>query len=316
MALPKTVERQLAQAEALQQSMQDAAAQPPTDVLDNASQLPQAAPAPAAEVQPAPPAPPAPPPEHTVNWEQKFKTIQGMYNAEIPRLQAQNRTYESDLTSLKEQVRVLTTAAQQATKPKDTQAVDPKDIEAFGADLIDMVRRQAAASHASLRDEFAQRISALEESVNGVSQKAAASQESQFYATLRSMVPDWQQINVDERWLAWLSEEDPTFGLPRQAALDRAHHTGDAGRVAALFTQFKNSLPKPRQESLDNQVAPTGSGNPAPTPPVEAPRQRISQKFVQSFYRDVAQNKYHGREAEAARIENEINLAAAEGRII
>jgi hypothetical protein len=130
------------------------------------------------------------------------------------------------------------------------------------------------------------------------------------------MVPDWQQINVDERWLAWLSEEDPTFGLPRQAALDRARHTGDAGRVAALFTQFKASLPKPKQETLDSQVAPTITGAPTPTPQAEAPRQRISQKFVQSFYRDMAQNKYHGREAEAQRIENEINLAAAEGRIV
>jgi hypothetical protein len=223
---------------------------------------------------------------------------------------------ESDLVALKEQVRALTQAAKQATQPKEKPAVDPKDIEAFGADLIDMVQRQASASHAALRDEFATRIAALEQAVTGVSQKTNESMESQFYATLRSMVPDWQQINTDERWLAWLGEEDPTFGLPRQAALERAHATKDAGRVAALFTQFKNTLPKPRQETLDSQVAPTGTGAPVPTAPVEAPKQRISQKFVQSFYRDVAQNKYRGREAEAARIENEINLAAAEGRIV
>lgn len=314
MALPRNVERQLAEAETLHQSLQDAAAQPQTDVIDNASQLAPAASAPA--VEPPPPLAHPAPVEPKIDYEQKYKTIQGMYNAEVPRLQSQNRSMESDLVALKEQVRALSQAAQQAAKPAAKQATDPKDIEAFGADLIDMVQRQASASHAALRDEFAARITALEATVNGVSQKANDSLESQFYASLRAMVPDWQQINTDERWLAWLGEEDPTFGLPRQAALERAHSIKDAGRVAALFVQFKNALPKPKQESLDSQVAPTSTGAPTPTTQAEAPRQRISQKFVQSFYREVAQNKYRGREAEAARIENEINLAAAEGRIV
>jgi hypothetical protein len=42
----------------------------------------------------------------------------------------------------------------------------------------------------------------------------------------------------------------------------------------------------------------------------------MSQKAVQTFYNDLAKGRYRGREAEAERIENEINQAAAEGRIV
>lgn len=313
MATPKIVERQLAEADALQQALIQATPGPDATIVTSASQLqePPAQPTPV-----APPATPAPPAQPSVDWERKFKTMQGMYNTDVPALKAQNLTMQSDVTALKEQVRVLTQAAQQATKPAERPPVDPKDIESFGADLIDMVQRQAQNAHKALRDEFSSRIAALEQAVNGVSQKAATSAENQFYATLRSLVPDWQQINTDERWLQWLSEVDPTFGLPRQAALDHAHQTGDPGRVAALFSQFKAALTPPKKESLESQVTPVGTGSAEPPAQAPAARPRISEKFVRQFYRDVAQNRYVGREAEAQRIEQEINLAAAEGRIV
>lgn len=313
MAIPKNVERQLAEAEALHQAALQATPGPDPTVITDASQLTQAAPPPVAP--PAPPTPPAPPAPPAVDWEQRFKTVQGMYNAEVPSLKAQNRTMESDLTALKEQVRVLTQAAQ-AAKPPERTPVDPKDIESFGTEMIEMVHRQAQAAHKALRDEFSARINALEEAVTGVSKKTTTTIENQFYASLRQMVPDWQQINADERWLAWLSEVDPTFGLPRQAALDHAHQTSDAGRVAALFNQFKAAHTPPKQESLESQVAPVSTGSAAPPAAAPAAKPRLSQKFVQQFYTDLARDRYKGREAEAARIEQEINLAAAEGRIV
>lgn len=314
---PKAVQRQLAQAEAILASQ--AAVPQPTNVIDDVSQLQApAAPAPAPVATPAapevtpPPAAPATPP---VDYEQKFKTLQGMFNAEVPRWQAQSKTLESENVALKEQIRALTEATK-AAKPEKA-PVDPKDAQEFGADVIEMVQRYATASHEALRQEFDARLRELEAAVNGVSKKAEVSLEQQFYATLTKLVPDWEAINTDERWLAWLSEKDPTFGVPRQAALSSAHQSGDAGRVAQVFNLFLSSLPKPRQETLAEQAAPVSAGSaPAPVEATPAPRQMLSQKFVQTFYRDVALGRYKGREAEVARVEAEINSAAAEGRIL
>jgi hypothetical protein len=44
--------------------------------------------------------------------------------------------------------------------------------------------------------------------------------------------------------------------------------------------------------------------------------QMVSSKFIQNFYADVMRGKYKGREADQARIESQINQAAAEGRVV
>lgn len=318
MATPKIVQRQLEAAEALAQSMQ----QPAQPVVTDASQLLTQTPAEsAAQELPPTPAPAPAPTTPTDNWEQKFRTMQGMYNAEVPQLRTQVKTYESEMTALKEQVRALTVAVQ--SKPTEQQAQpDPRDVESFGADMIEMVQRYATKTYEAMRAEFAsfadqldRRLKAVEETVTGVSKKADTTMEAQFYATLNRLVPDWEQINKDATFLAWLGEADPVYRVPRQAALDAAHQRGDVEGVAAVFNTFKASRPSKPSAALASQVSPgTSGGAAAPTAPGAKPM--IAQKFVQQFFSDQAKGRYRGREEEAARIEAEINQAAAEGRIV
>jgi hypothetical protein len=150
--------------------------------------------------------------------------------------------------------------------------------------------------------------------VQGVTTRNEVTLEQQFYATLEGLVPDWQEINADDRWLAWLSEVDPVYGAPRQAALDQARAALDAKRVANVFKAFKAALPVKVQETLQSQVAPSSVGTPAPVSAPEA-KPIISSKFIERFYRDQAQGKYTGREAEFNQIEAQINDAARDGRI-
>jgi hypothetical protein len=104
------------------------------------------------------------------------------------------------------------------------------------------------------------------------------------------------------------------YGATRQAALDAAYQALDAQRAANVFMAFKATLPATRPAgSLANQVAPNGAAAAAPV--AAGAKQLISSKFVEKFYNDLAKGKYSGRDAEAARIEGEINAAAAEGRI-
>lgn len=318
MALPKAIQRQADEAAAAEAVIAQQVQQASEVVVTDPSQLKpaneQPSAPPAVETQ-APP-PPAPPAE---DWQQKYRSLQGMFAQKTSELQSQNKQYESQLALLQQQIQALSqTRAQEEAKAKAE--ADPKDVENFGADMVDMVQRYAERVFQSMATQFGAkvadfetRLKTLEQQVTGVSDRTNLTLEQQFYATLKSLVPDWENINKDERWLAWLADVDPVYGAPRQAALDAAHQKFDVERVANVFKAFKASAPAKPQSSLANQVAPSGAAATAPIAPPA--KQVLSSKFVEKFYNDLAKGRYVGREAEAASIEAEINTAAAEGRI-
>lgn len=301
MSLPKRVQAELEAAEALQAQMdQQALANAPQAI--GISQVPPPVPNEPPSANPPPPPAPVPPPPPKEDFEHKYKVLQGMYAADVKNLSKQLSELTSQFQSFRET---------KAPAPEPVKAtVDPKDVEAFGADLIEMVQRYAERQAA----EVERRLTALEATVHGVAAQSAQTQEQTFYATLNRIVPDWRDINVDPRWLAWLGQRDPVYGAPRQAALDQAFSRLDAEHVASVFNAFVASLPAaPAPASLEDQVAPSSVSSTPPAAP--AARPVITQKSITDFYNDVSRGRYVGRESEQARLEAEINAALAEGRV-
>lgn len=316
MATPKIVEQQLREAEKLTQ-LTAPEGNGPQSVVTDVSQLAAPQPAPAA---PTPTPAPAVAPSPQDSWEQRYRSLKGIFDQKVPELQAQTAAQASQIAALTDQVRTMTDLVKaKATEPKDPPKPthDPRDVEQFGGDLVEMVHRYALqiqnhvdGKYSAAFENVLERIGKLEESVSGVREDTAVTRQSQFYATLGQLVPDYEQINVSEPWLNWLANVDSVYGVPRQAALDAAVKRLDAPRVAEIFKEFKAAM-KP---SAADQVQPnsySGPGAPQATPA----RQLISQKAVQQFYTDVSRGRYRGREAEADRLEAEINLAISEGRI-
>lgn len=251
-----------------------------------------------------PVAQPAPPKE---DFEHKYRVLQGMYSADVASTKKQLSEMERRFAGVVDE---LTTLKARETSAAPAPAVDSKDVENFGADLVEMVQRHMDKVLALVNT----RLGTLEQKVNGVTQQTALTQEQQFYATLGTLVPDWKEINVDQRWLAWLAQEDPVYGAPRQAALDVAHQRMDPVRVASVFKAFKDGLPPPpAPSSLADQVAPSGAASVVPV--ATPPKPFLSEKAINDFYRDLGRGFYAGREAEANQIEAEINAAVAEGRV-
>lgn len=312
MQLPPRVQRDLDAAEALEASFQAPAfdpdivqdvasliAHPPTDPLAVAPQVPAAAPV---------AAPPAPVAQTVISEiEAKYKTLQGMYAKDVTRTKA-------DLGMALERIQQL--EAQERAKPTESAtpaALDPKDVEEFGADIIKMVQRYVEQEVQELRG----RVAALETQVTGVEQKTAQTREEAFYTLLDKLVPYWRDANVDPRWLAWLDVKDEVYGVPRDAALKAAYKRLDAEQVARIFDSFVKSLPAAPQpaESLESQVAPSGSG--ASVEPVQTPvKQRITQAAITKFYNDVGRGLFKGTQQEHDRIVAEIDDAVREGRVI
>lgn len=297
MQLPQRVQDQLQAAEALEQADQAARAQALPRV-SSISDLIAPVPAPVA----APPqvqAPVAQPPTPKDDFEHKYRVLQGMYEADVKQLKAAVR----DLT-----VAQSNRAAEQS--PAAAPTVDPKDVEAFGNDMMDMVQRYVTGAVNTLEA----RVQALEAQLGSVTQDTAQTKEQQFYALLGQLVPAWRAVNETEAWLQWLGVRDEVYGLPRQAALDNAFGRLDAPQVAKVFSAYISSIPAaPAIPSMDNQITPDGAGSSAPQ--VQAAKPILSERAITAFYNDKARGAYAGREAEADAIEAQIDAAVAEGRV-
>lgn len=321
MALPRAIQAQIEQANALL----DAANKPP-EAPPQEPQAQVAAPESGPDPAPAAPEPQAtqepqaqPQPQPDV-WEHKYKTLQGLFNREVPTLQNQVKDLKAQL---EQAVARLNEAADAKAKPAEPEkpVADPKDVENFGSDLVEMVQRvsqhvlgRAASALETKAAALEQRLAQLEQALRGTTQTVAVTAEQAFFDRLTKLVPDWETINANQAFLAWLGEIDPILGQPRQVALDAAQQTLNADRAAAVFKAFApTSQAAPKANNLDKQVSPKGSASAAPA----APAQPVvyTQQQVVDFYNAKRRGEYRGREKEVAQFEAEINLAIAEGRV-
>lgn len=278
-------------------------------------QIPQPPEPPAVELslpQPTVQAPATPP---TENWEHKYRVLQGMFNQQ-----------NNQLKQLSSQVQELARPQAPAPTPAPTAAprpaTDPKDVEAFGLDMVSMVQRiceQVFAGAAPVIEGRFQQIEAqvsqLQQAIQGTSQTVAATAEEMFFERLNQLAPEWQRLNIDPAFLAWSNEPDPIYGAPRLAALTDAQSKGDATRAAAVFKAFLATLPPPAPPAPVPSPTPrSAAGAPPAGPPAAKPL--ISQKEVADFYTDVRRGVYRGNLPLQQQKEAEYNAALAEGRIV
>lgn len=255
--LPPSIQRQVEEAEALERQLLGQA-----DTVQTGQPSELAPP----EVTLEPQAQPGPEPvvPHA-DWEQRFNTLRGKYDAEIPRLHEQLRERDSTLRSLELRLQELETKPAAEAKPEPL--VTSADEDAFGSDLVDLARRVAKAEITAALAAFEAKFSSISETVGAVAKTQATTAQERFWHDLSQLVPDWQAVNKDQRWLTWLGEIDPFAGAARQEALNTASGNLDAKRVAAIFDAWRSSTPSATPvPSLERQIAPSkGKAASAPT---------------------------------------------------
>lgn len=268
------------------------------------------------------------PPEETVL--QKYKTLQGMYNAEVPRLHQQNRELNGRLQQLEQLLASIQSA--QPQKPAEqapASLISAKEIEDYG-DSLDVMRK---VSREELNPVL-QRLSAIEgflqqmqtnvvPQVQQVVQRQAQSAEQSFWSELAGAVSNWREINDNPDFQSWLLEADPLTGITRQTYLEDAQRALDARRVANFFRTWlelngqasvaQSTGRASASSELERQVAPGRSKNTGS--PAQSKGKSYTPADIQTFFNEVRQGKYKGREAERDRIERDIFAAQREGRI-
>lgn len=322
MNIPEQVRRSAERANELLSQANDVPGDPPAEP---AAPEPQATPPVVPAPEPAAPAePPAAPPAPSVatDWEQKYRTLQGVFTAETAKLKQQNKDLEARFTALEARAPAAPPAPAPATQ------FDAKDLETYGPELLDLIQRQATAQAQRLVAEqmagIAPQLEQTRTQVESVSQAVYKTDRERFFGELAREVPDWATIDEDPRWLAWLGEVDPLSGVPRQAYIDNAGQAMDHARTANLFNAFKKEAgltPPPAAPAPPAPAAPAFSPSPRTVGNASAPALRTTEVEVKrseigAHYRRSATDAAYRASAEHTAFEQRMQAATQAGKVI
>lgn len=315
--LPAQIQAQLDEANAIEKAIADeqaALTAPPENTVVETKPEPIV---PAAELEPPTKAPPA----EEETWQKRFSVLQGKFNAEVPRLAAQLKELTQVNESLHKQVEAL---AVKQTEQTVAQTVTSEDEEAFGAELIAVMKKVAKQEAAALEKIQKAEVQRVNNKIETVEKTQAATAGDKFMDAIAKAVPDWETVNADPKWLEWLDEYSPETGAPRQVALDTASNTLDSARAVALFNAYKSTQTEKTpventttttsaqkaQEELKRQVAPAKTVAKAPI--VNAEQTWTGKEYEQAF--DV-RNERTMTKTEITDLQNAADLAYNEGRV-
>jgi hypothetical protein len=199
--------------------------------------------------------------------------------------------------------------------------VTDADVEAFGSDLIEVQRKVAREVAAEFRGE----LDAMKAENDKLREQLTATgtqvSEASFEQRLHRMVPDFEAINVDPKWIAWLNEVDPLLRGPRMTVAQGAFNRGDAEGIAHYVNLFKATLapatpaePTPsKAEEIERQVQPNRSASSAA--PVSQQGKVYTDMDIQKMFRRAIEMSAKGQNDEARKLEAEIDSAYKEGRV-
>jgi len=263
-------------------------------------------------------------------YEHRYRTLQGMYNADTARLRAENQQLNERLNSMEELLSSMSTQSTVSSEqPAEvTKLITDNDLEEYG-DSIDVMRRVTREEVSSVSQKIADMERMLQQlqtsvvpRVEQVAHRQAASAEQAFWSDLTRAVPAWKEINDNPQFHEWLLEVDPLSGMSRQDYLASAQQNLDANRVAAFFSTWESqngqASAQPNRtasDELQKQVAP-GKGRSGGSAAQGSNVKTYSPADIKKFFDDVRKGVYKGREAERDKIERDIFAAQGEGRIV
>ena len=328
MPLPKSIQAQSDAADATLKAMYpDSHGAPEGQVAEPVPPIPvpvvtASEPPPPAQPQAQPVVTPQPQPPQPSDdsWEQRYRTLQGIHNKQVADLKDRLDQMAAQHQQLLERLSAPPPAAQ----PQPV-AVNSQDAEVFGEDLVKMIQRTASQMLGPVAESVEQRLAQLEQNLQGTNKVVAKTADDTFFTDLRTQVPDFDEVNTSEPFLAWLAEEDDLTGQPRQAALTAAGNARDLRRVVKVFNAFKKatgataqpSPPAPPASRLEAQVSPVSTGNGAASVTQNAQgKPLLTTAQVERFYSDVRRGAYRGNDQLRMQTEAVINEALAENRII
>jgi BMFP domain-containing protein YqiC len=265
------------------------------------------------------------------DFEHKYKTLKGMYSADITPLRRQNTELAQRVQQLENLL--ATAASQQAAEsaPPVSKLLTDKEVHDY-ADSIDVMRKVSREELSAVVQRLVNLEAMIHQmqakvvpQVQAVVQNQQMNAEQQFLARVESQVPNWQEITANEAFHDWLAVTDPLSNYTRKVHLEDALRNLDATRVIAFFEAWFKDTGQTRfaqptavrsaATELEKQVAP-GRTKSSAAPITQPNTKKYTRMDITNFYKDVSLGKYKDKQREREAIERDIFQAQAEGRIV
>jgi hypothetical protein len=175
------------------------------------------------------------------------------------------------------------------------------DVDTYGHDLINLTQRAAA-------EVVAPQLAQMHQDNAMLRERLAVEARHRLDAQVAAAVPNYREIDRDPRWHDWLLATDALSGRQRQALLNDAIAQGNAARVIGFFRGWQREAGADSGQAAQprSQRMPMWESSDKPT---------YTRAQIQRLYEQHRRGAYSGREAEWARLEQDIIRAGAEGRI-
>ena len=337
MAVPKSVKKQIKEAQKLQEALNTdpevtdpQAAQPVEPEQKPVEQKPDEKETPNLDNQDLSTSGEEPKKDQKPDWEAKYKGLQTRYNREVPELRGKLSTAEETAESMKKEIQELkdaVAAVQSQPEPaKQELVIDDKLIEQYGEGTVSMMQSIAQQSNADLAKQIVdlqQELASVKQGVTNVRETIVVNNERDFFTELEREVKaatgkSWEKINEDHDFHNFLAEQVPYTGKERQEFLSSARKNLDVKAAAKFFIDYAgpSSKNEPEPETVstvpEELITPEVSGG--GIPPIEEAKVWTTGEIDQ-FYADKRKGKYKDPN-EARKIEQDILAAGREGRIV
>lgn len=293
------------------------------------------------ETAPPPPPQPEPQPQPTGNpqpgenvdantWKNRYEATLGRLRETSNQLQHANTRMEA----LENMLATMQNAPRQPDPAPQTQSfLTKKDEEEMGPEMIDFVKRAAKEVAGAQIAQLEGTIRQLQSQLQGTTKFVETDARERMHQHLDGNLPNWNDINHDPEFHAWLALRDPFSGDTRKKLLTQAYAANDGPRVLAIFRGFvsETAAMRPASPSVDPAPAPAaqqptrptledlaapGRARTAAAPSAPAEKQIIRTSDINAFYAAVRRGDYRGRDELKAQHEAELQAAMRENRVV
>ncbi|MFA5340227.1 MAG: hypothetical protein WC332_00475 [Clostridia bacterium] len=207
--------------------------------------------------------------------EQRYKTLKGMFDAEVPRTQAENKKLKEQTAELEKKIAELENSISSAKMVQQGAEIDA-EIEAleldyptlanalkkFKATTVEQINALKDGTKVKPDESVKADIESVKTDVNEV-------KLVRFDLEMNKLgVPDWQDIDNSDEFKEWLQEKVPYTDKTKLQLLKDAAIKLDSATVSQFFLDYKKSKEafpqKDGQEKLKQFVAPPRGGQSAP----------------------------------------------------
>jgi hypothetical protein len=207
--------------------------------------------------------------------EQKYKTLKGMFDAEVPRTQAENKKLKEQIGEFQNKIAELEKSITNAKTDQQCAEIDAEleELELDYPKLANALRKMKATTAEqinSLKDGIKVKPDeSVKADIESVKTDVNEVKLVRFDLEMNKLkVPDWKEIDNDPKFSEWLQEKVPYTNSTKAQLLKEAASKLDAPTVSQFFLDYKATLEaspqKDGQDKLKPFVAPPKGGQSAP----------------------------------------------------